>query len=494
MTSLSDLKGNRQFAIIRTTTNVAIHAEFLIDGENSFVKIYSNKDLGDDLIKYRNIEGNLSDGTKISFIDNIAREKGRFHKNNEDMFYITFEPNWISLGDKFLRTEDRLKSISVLTDDAKNIYYDFDAFGSIINVNEYIDEIIKIQEKRLNRKIGKGPRPEICYFTGKHEITSIETKIGKISASHHVELPFGGSTGVSMRSDIYTRLHPDTPISLPDLFDNFRVILRFLEIIAGRRQNILHIFAFVEADDLPRPLEIYWCLWAGRPVSGHDLQPSDLPVNGGIEPEEFGRVLAGWIEKDTGRQDARLRFSEAFSKQNRYSIERLVGAANMFDILPDDAVPPASKLTQELLIAQDQAQILFKALQPSPERDSVLSALGRIGTNNLKKKIRRRAEILLNAANGYFPDLILVVDKAVDCRNHYVHGSQSKINYAEKFGILIPYFTNTLEFVFSVSEFIEIGWNFCKWRGNGTTMSHPWGEYVVTYRQKLDILKSCLEK
>lgn len=70
---------------------------------------------------------------------------------------------------------------------------------------------------------------------------------------------------------------------------------------------------------------------------------------------------------------------------------RLIGAANMFDLLPDDAAHPATALPEGLEKARSQARALFRALPDSPERSAMLGALGRIGKPVLKRKIRHRA-------------------------------------------------------------------------------------------------------
>ena len=119
----------------------------------------------------------------------------------------------------------------------------------------------------------------------------------------------------------------------------------------------------------------------------------------------------------------------AAAHQNRYSTDRLIGAANMFDIMPTSACPADVPLTTDLEKARADARQAFKALAPSAEQESVLSALGRIGKATLKHKIRKRVELVTRAAGGKFPDLALVTDQAVVCRNFYVHGSPGRFDY-----------------------------------------------------------------
>ncbi|TIL83349.1 MAG: hypothetical protein E5Y89_01035 [Mesorhizobium sp.] len=112
-----------------------------------------------------------------------------------------------------------------------------------------------------------------------------------------------------------------------------------------------------------------------------------------------------------------------------------MGSANMFDILPSAAAPAEVGLSEELKTARDQSRKLFRALPDGPERASILLELKRLGKSNLKNKVRHRAAPIVAAVGDKFPDLIWVLDQAVNCRNHYVHGAlgKVKVDYAANF-------------------------------------------------------------
>jgi hypothetical protein len=71
----------------------------------------------------------------------------------------------------------------------------------------------------------------------------------------------------------------------------------------------------------------------------------------------------------------------------------------MFDILPNSAVPSDIELTKDQEDAKEKARKVFHALPRTDERDSVLSALGRMGKSGLKHKIRHRAKCILDTVN-----------------------------------------------------------------------------------------------
>lgn len=171
--------------------------------------------------------------------------------------------------------------------------------------------------------------------------------------------------------------------------------------------------------------------------------------------------------------------------------DRLVGAANMFDIMPASACEADEELPPALKDAKLAARDVFRVLPSSPERDSVLNALGRIGKPSLKRKIRSRVKLIIDAVGAKFPNLELVTDQAVDCRNYYVHGTPGKFSY-EGHPDQPIFFTDTLEFVFAASDLIDSGWDIAEWIKHGTTMSHPFGRYCVDYAARLLELKKIL--
>jgi len=153
----------------------------------------------------------------------------------------------------------------------------------------------------------------------------------------------------------------------------------------------------------------------------------------------------------------------------------------MFDILPDSAVPKDIPLSDDQKKAKKESRELFRALPESIERDSVLGALGRFGKASLKHKVHHRARFILDVAEERFPNLLDVLSEAVNCRNYYVHGSPSKIDYGADSDFL-PFFVNSLEFVFASSELIECGWDLPRFLATGTTGSHPLGSYRIGYK------------
>ena len=126
-------------------------------------------------------------------------------------------------------------------------------------------------------------------------------------------------------------------------------------------------------------------------------------------------------------------------------------------------------------------------------RQSVLSALGRVGTASLRDKVYHCADILKAKSGGRFSEIYLPCSQAVTCRNHYVHGSTAEFDYQNEFSAF-AFLIDTLEFVFAASDLIALGWDFDTWRSNGTTMSHNFGMYIANYEENMGQLKCLVSK
>jgi hypothetical protein len=76
--------------------------------------------------------------------------------------------------------------------------------------------------------------------------------------------------------------------------------------------------------------------------------------------------------------------------------------------------------------------------------------------------------LIADRTGARFPELAFVTEKAVNCRNHFVHGSSGDFDYASDYPITW-FFVDTLQFVFGASDLVEAGWDIAAWIAKGTT-------------------------
>ena len=440
------------------------------------------------------ITGVLHDLTKVTLINCITTSgTGSGSRGEERYHFAKVFPHFAAFGDRFINPDEKtIVEVRFVMDDATTLFYDFDAFGTVIDARPLIDQVA--HANKLDREIATGSEPQILYFTGKREIFTVDTVFGRISAKHNPGFSLPDPSGLFLKNTISVNIGFKDPVTFDEAIGRTSTLLAYLGVLVGRPQNLTDLDIRVEHDaETAAPFRVYWSMPPERDPSreGDSPHPADVLLEPVRQREQFTNVLSHWLDRQAEWRDARLRFWNSFAEQKHYGLDRLVGAANMFDILPSSAVPPDVQLCRELQDAKEAARKLFAPLPHSPERDSVLGVLGRVGKSNLKQKIRHRAKWIIDAIGERFPELGLVCDEAVNCRNYYVHGGEARFDYSENFAVT-SFFTDTLEFVFAASDLIEAGWDVKSWIAIPTSMSHPFGRYRVNYTLALQALKGLL--
>ncbi len=439
------------------------------------------------------VAGILQDLTKVSLIQCIALEEaGHSSRGKEEYHFAKVFPHFVLEGQRHLGpNEAAIVEVKLVLDDAPSLFYDFEAFGSVSDAGPHMQRIALSNKRK--KPIPIGPAPRIVYFAGEHVIVESETTLGRIRAEHNPRGNVGGPRGVRIDNDISVNICPKQRITFEDAISRALQLLRFLELIIGRPQNCISFVLYVGKGKRSEPLQVNWSLAPSRVSDPTDMgrrpAAADLLLDPIRRKEEFVTVMRAWLKSDDERRDARERFHSSFAHQRTYTVERLVGAANMFDLLPNSAAPKDIEVSAELEGAKRSCKAIFKRLPESYERNSVLVALGRIGKASLKHKTRHRARHIVDNIGERFPELVWVLEHAVDCRNHYVHGSAPKFDYNKNQNI-VSFLTDTLEFVFASAELIETGWSIRGFIEGGTVMSHPFGAYRVSYEANLHALKA----
>ncbi len=475
-----------------------VYGELKIDGEESSLYVHDKEYFATHAIPGHCIKGVLHDLTKVTLIDCVAPHvPGSYSRGEDGYHFAEIFPHYVVQGQRHIDpNEEIIDEVSFLVDDAATLCSDFDAFGFVLDARPFIDEIVKAHVP--DRRVETGEDARLIYFTGKTNISTVETVYGKVSVDRRPEFDFGGAGGAYIRNKVVISIRFKTGLAFHEALKRASVLIDYLGMLVGRPQNLAGLGLRIGMEtDSPAALDVDWSRAPRRDKSIESSQPGsfDVLVDAVQAPAEFADVLKDWLERHEAWRGARWRFFRSFEKQRRYDPDRLIGAANMFDILPPSAVPSNIALTEELSRAQIASRDLFRGLPPSPERDSVLGALGRFGRSSLKHKVRFRAQKLIDVATEwapeFFPEFFEVTDHAVNCRNYYVHGAEPHFDYDRNFD-LVTFFTDTLEFVFAASDLVEAGWDLKSWMKRATAMSHPFGRYCVNYRMRLKRLTEAL--
>jgi len=473
-----------------------IRGELTLAGADTALHLHDAGEFDPGANPGRCIHGVLNDLMKVSLFRCVTTQGLGYTSRGPDTYRsATVFPHFVLSGDRHVFPDEKaITHINFSVDDATTLFYDFLAFGLVMDGAPFIEKVVEPIEKAVGSKIPTGPDATILYFAGKREIIGCDTAIGRVSINHNPRpTSWGGPNGVGLKNTIVVTIEFPKRLTVEEAIHCISAPLRYLEILAGRPQNIVFLSVRAESGQHPpTSLTVHWSLAPRRITEGREPHTHDILLDAIRRPSEFSTVLFNWLARDAERHHARMRFSNSFNGQQRYTVDRLVGAANMFDILPNSAVPPDVAIADGLENARSKSRESFRALPKSPERDSVLGALGRIGKPALKRKIGHRVEKITNEAAIWFPDLITVTDEAVNCRNYYVHGNdEPSFDYDHHFDA-VTFFIDALEFVFASSELVEAGWDIRLWCGSGTMMSHPFGRFLQNYALRLGELNKLL--
>jgi len=426
------------------------------------------------------VKGSAQTGECLTLIDCRSAGTGRTSfEHAPTRYHADVFPHFVAVGRYLFQPRAPYITAAHFTATDLNVLFnDYDAFGSLIDARPVMDAVL--QERRGMRPVQSGDQPQVCYFTGKTNIVRTSTVLGTISVGHYPTHTMGGSRGVSIKNRIFVSIEPREAITFDDAMTCIDEIGCFLSIAAGRNQGIdrISLTTTHKIGDYPEPIAIHPSYpWkAADKIEHHTPHSADVPLDPIDNYAEFDQVFRDWLSRQPGWRAARLRYLGCMRKGNHYDVERLVAAANMFDILPPEAVPPDGGLPIDLATTRDECVISLSKHVPSADRDAALSALGRLGKSSLPKKVAFRAAIVEKVFAGRFPDLQFIASVAVKCRNFLVHGGQSDLEFS-KLEHLLPFLTDTLEFVFAASDFIEAGWDASRWNSS----SHSWGHTFARY-------------
>ena len=378
------------------------------------------------------LTGTTYDGDYVTLIDCRSPGSGHSSRSNGSIrYHADIFPHYVVVGDSHLNsTENCITGIHFTTTDLKSLFYDFDAFSLVVDSRPIIDVVL--EERRRSRPVEAGEWPHVYYFTGKHRIAEVSTVVGKVSVNHRPRANMGGPSGFYMKNQIAVSIEPDSPIAFETAVEHMYEVCSFLSTVAGRAQGIKRIDISTNKviDDHPQMMRVHQSYkWKVKDIEHLRPHPGDVPLNPIDRRAEFDAALVDWLRRHSEWRVARGQYLSCLRKGNKYGVDRLVAAANMFDILPASAFPTGSPLDVALAATRDTCAQMLRKLPPSPDRNSALSALGRLGQLSLPKKVAYRVSIVEARVGARFPDLQFVANTAVKCRNFYVHGSSGDLDF-----------------------------------------------------------------
>ncbi len=461
-------------------------------GPNTSLYIWDDNSL--EISSGTTITGILDDLSKVSLIKCIITNQSSVRKQDGILYKCNLFPTYVIIGDRYFCDEEDhdIHEISFIIDDAKTLFHDTDAFGTVYNEPEILEQIVQLDNP--DREIVIGESNWVSYYTGKTNIFTSGTKIGRVSADHSPVFSIGIYADSGPRSDTFVNIKFEETITVIEALSRMGRVLQFFGLIIGRPQNILKVNIHTGYDYPPQVSDVYVSIYPEHQRSQEEGEPTfyDILIDPIKNPEIFASVLEAWLNRDMKWRTARARLSRVWSGRD-YSYDRIIAAANVFDLLPSDEYGNKESLPENLSDAVEKAKKIFRGLPQSDEKNDILGHLGRVGGWRLKKKIRHRSKSITDTINHLVPEIEIAIDEAVNLRNFYVHGAPPRLD-SDQHSQFLGFLTNSLEFLFFASDLVDTGWDIVSWCRKSKPRGHPFHNYLVDYESNLIRLKSAINQ
>lgn len=486
--------GKGFLSTIRVNENPDLLGQVSINGEETHCLFSSEQSFS---FQSNVIHGHLEDGRSISLLNCIpllatTRNRGTDEGKSWGDYKQKFFPNLITLGNGFIdRDNTKILSVDFDVTDLDSIFYDFGITGMVWPAKEALKTLRRTGALR-HHKLTDFKKDSFLHFgTGKRQIFQVNTIIGKLSAQHVPEFTFlTGPNQYRYLNHPKMRIVFNEEVLIWEAINRIGVVREFLQIIASTPQYIRSInmecknkgkktfHAEVYDPNTPDP----------ETTPKAEVHPGDVLIRGAAQPSYFCNVMENWIKRSEPRRLSRHMFARCHEMHNRYDYNRLVEAANCFDVLPKEDTGTAAAFSKEARDLTSDFRRKIKSLSSQKEKEIIRSRIAYLLSKDLKSKIAHRASIVESKLSPRLDGLTDVTRLAVGARNYFSHGSASKTK-KEKIRDKYSMLTEALEFVYAISELIECGWDPIPWLRDGISYSR-FGILACefnNFRRELDI-------
>ncbi|EPC9995163.1 HEPN domain-containing protein [Enterobacter ludwigii] len=438
------------------------------------------------------IHGRLDQLKKATCVDCIITNSGTFNNITGDSAnHTSIFPHHVIIGDDYLEPNSAsINSVSFQTQDIEKLFQDGKDFGKIYPQ----EKIINFLESEYSDLIKLHEHPNVFFHSGRLNIIEYELPDGQFRVYNRTTIHGTGRDGKFLTNNVRAEFTFSNPVNFKDCLNRVLSHIRFLSIVSGREQVLEDLQVHVQSPSLmiDKNYQVYSSYLNKKNDTMGEHSFYGLPIEPAKDAEHFKNIYISWMGRDKYLFIPRIRFNNNFIKSNSYDVDRLVSAANLFDILPNHFKPGKKSLNEDIINAKTKCREIFKNLPESYEKTIILGALGRLEAPTLTDIILHRSNLITEKCNWLFPELDSVIKIAVKVRNYFVHGTMP---YSpQKIEPSIPFLTDILEFVFVASDLIECDWNIQAWAKSNYSLSHPFNNLRRNYENELSILKESIIK
>ncbi len=470
-------------------SDTEVSGELTIDGANSslYVEAPTNfvKGFRDDFI-----HGYLKRNSLVTLVKCLVPEAdqlGWSYGRGEHVNFANIFPHYVVRGAHFDPRVSDVGEIHFGLTDAEGLFPDHRAYGRITEP----DDILKARIAAA-ADVELGEHFEVFYFAGEFKVFECALPFGFLTVEHSGSTKWPNVTGLSVENKILFRLRFAEPVAFGEAISKIHSVRRMFSALTGRPQTIFKpTLSFVGESQSCEIVETmatdFGLISQKSGIHGIGL------INGIWQPELMRDFVQRWFETEKEMRDVWVRFSDSLERKNHYSRDRLIAAANLFDLIPPSCNELEKVKDAALLDAIERSKKIFKDLPVSPIRNAALESLGRITKPNLRTKISSWNSPLKSKYPDTFGDIDIVTGIAIETRNFFIHGTRPKFDVGREFPSIV-FLTKALEFAFVAGYLLRIGWDFADWRKTYSGSFTYFGQFVREYELEIDEIKAMTEE
>jgi hypothetical protein len=421
---------------------------------------------------HSNIYGKTDKNQYISLL-NCLGDESTYQSNNQSSYSCEVYSHTMIMGnEKIVPESDKFTSISLTVGNPLKLFMRLKSFGYVNVPDPKLIDVLN--EQKYTPRFDTEKRTIIAYFNGDFDIFEQDTKLGKIKAHniiHHGSL--GSVTGVTIENKIMVTIDFHNGVSLDEAFKRANLVTLFFRFIGGQGLYFKDI-SLRKIEHEHNEFTVYHdsCNWGKEEDEEDDFYTRPL-IN--VTNHSFLEILKNWFDKDD-RESVRYSFYNTYFREI-YSPDRLITAANMFDIFPiaDNDKKKIIHPDADLLIKNLKNHLKTEFSDFDEIRNSLLQSIGSITRKSLKERVLDRIEIIRPHLIGHVvcvEDIKFIIGIAIKSRNYHVHGTKYKKLTPEKLFEFQSLFIDTFEYIYAISELIE-----CGWQGSETPLS--WSNHRI---------------
>lgn len=412
---------------------------------------------------HTNIYGKTHDNSYISLLNCLGGVSTHSTHNNS-AYSCEIYSHTLILGNNNINPEtDKFDSFSLVVGNPEKLFRSLKSFGYVSFPDKHLVDALNKQKYTPKFDIEK--HPIVAYFNGDYDIFERKTKSGTITARNITTNNLSGdTTGVRIDNKVVIKIDFNEGVTLDEAYKRANSIAFFLRFVGGQGLYFKDITLKKIEDEYPEFHVLHDSFgWGVDAKKGYYSEPV---VD--VTKESFLDVLCGWFEKGD-REPARASFYNTYFKKV-YSSDRLITAANMFDILPASGKDKKLQLSSgaEELLLRLKVQIESEFSDFHDLRKSLLKSIGytldkskKRNRKSLKERVQERLDIIepyLIEHQIPTKDLEFIVSIAIKSRNYFVHGRQDKNLSSDTIFQHQALFIKTFEYIYALSELLESGW------------------------------------